>query len=289
MAQENPDLLVSTEWLAERLGAPDLRVLDGSYYLPGDGVDPKAEYAAAHIPGARFFDIEEISDSRSELPHMLPPVEKFVSRMRAMGIGDGHRVVVYDQQGLFSAARVWWMFRVFGHEDVAVLDGGLPKWRAEGRALEDEPVDPRDRHFTARRDASMVRDVTQVALHVKLGDEQLVDARSPGRFAGEEVEPRPGLRAGHIPGSCNLHYRTLLNEDGTMKPAAELRGLFEAAGVDLARPVVTTCGSGVTAAILSLALHRLGHTRNALYDGSWAEWGSYPDLAIETGPGRHGG
>ncbi|MEL6265834.1 MAG: 3-mercaptopyruvate sulfurtransferase [Pseudomonadota bacterium] len=276
--------LVGTDWLGQRLGAPDIRILDASYYLPGEGLDPKMEYRAAHIPGARFFDIEEISDPASDLPHMLPPVEKFVSRVRALGIGDGHRVVVYDQKGLFSAARVWWMMRVFGHKDVAVLDGGLPKWIAEGRAVEDMPPEPRDRHFTARRDASMVRDVTQVALQVKLGDEQIVDARSPGRFAGEEVEPRPGLRAGHIPGSMNVHYRALLNDDQTMKGEDALRAAFEAAGVDLAKPVITTCGSGVTAAILTLALARLGHAKNALYDGSWAEWGLYPDLAVETGP-----
>ncbi|MEM6421320.1 MAG: sulfurtransferase, partial [Pseudomonadota bacterium] len=252
MAQDGN--LVSTDWLADHLGAPDVRVLDASYYLPDEGLDPRREYTAAHIPGARFFDIDEIADAKSELPHMLPPVEKFVARIRAMGIGDGHRVVVYDQKGLFSAARVWWTFRVFGHLDVVVLDGGLPKWVAEGRAVEDMPPDPRDRHFTARRDASLVRDVTQVALQVKLGEEQLVDARSPGRFEGSEAEPRPGMRSGHIPGSVNLHYRRLLNADNTMKPPAELRAQFEEAGVDLARPIITTCGSGVTAAILTLAL-----------------------------------
>ncbi|MEO1532884.1 MAG: 3-mercaptopyruvate sulfurtransferase [Pseudomonadota bacterium] len=277
------DLLVSTEWLAARLGAPDIRVLDGSYYLPTEGRDAAALYADAHIPGARFFDIDEIADAKSDLPHMAPPVEKFVSRVRAMGIGDGHRVVVYDQKGLFSAARVWWMFRLFGHEDVVVLDGGLPKWMAEGRPVEDMPPDPRDRHFTARRDASLVRDVTQVALQVKLGEEQIVDARSPGRFRGEEPEPRPGMRSGHIPGARNVHYATLLNADGTMKDVPALKAAFEAAGVDLARPIITSCGSGVTAAVLTLALHRMGHAKNALYDGSWAEWGMYPDLAVETG------
>ncbi|HUF86198.1 MAG TPA: 3-mercaptopyruvate sulfurtransferase [Thermohalobaculum sp.] len=283
MATSDPNLLVSTEWLAERLNAPDIRILDASLYLPGDPRDARAEYARAHVPGARFFDIDEIADERSPLPHMLPPVEKFVSRVRRMGIGDGHRVIVYDQQGLFSAARVWWTFRVFGHNDVAVLDGGLPKWTAEGHPVEQDAPEPRERHFTARRNAAMVRDVTQVAEAVKLAAEQIVDARSPARFRGEEPEPRPGLRAGHIPGAKNLHYASLLNPDGTMKGPDALRRLFEAAGVDLTRPVVTSCGSGVTAAILTLALHRLGHTRNALYDGSWAEWGAYADLAVETG------
>ena len=284
MPTSDPTLLVSTEWLAGRLGAADLRLLDGSWHMPDTGRDARAEYEACHIPGARFFDIDRIADTDSSLPHMLPPVEKFVSAVRRMGIGDGHRVVVYDQAGLFSAARVWWMFRVFGHADVAVLDGGLPRWLAEGRPTEDMPPEPRERHFTGRRNAGMVRDVTQMAGAAKLRDEQILDARSPARFAGEEAEPRPGLRAGHIPGAKNLHYRALLNEDGTMKPAEELRALFEGAGIDLSRPIVTTCGSGVTACMLNLALHRLGHTRNAVYDGSWAEWGAYPDLGLETGP-----
>ena len=283
MALSDPNLLVSTEWLAERLNAPDIRILDGSTYLPGAGKDGHTEYLKSHIPGARFFDIDDISDSHSPLPHMLPPVEKFVSRVRKMGIGDGHRVVVYDQQGLFSAARVWWMFRIFGHQDVAVLDGGLPKWLAESRAVDDDEPDPRERHFTGRRDGSMVRDVTQIAGATKLRAEQIVDARSPGRFRGEEVEPRAGLRSGHIPGSKNVHYGSLVKPDGTMKDIDTTRAIFEAAGVDLKKPIVTSCGSGITAAILTLALHRMGHTRNAMYDGSWVEWGAYPDLAVETG------
>lgn len=283
MANGDPQSLVSTEWLASHLSAPDLRVIDASWHMPGAERDAYAEYLAAHIPGARFFDIDEISDDQSSLPHMAPPVEKFISRMRAMGIGDGHRVVVYDSLGLFSAPRVWWLFRLFGKEDVAVLDGGLPKWIAEGRPVEDVTPILRDRHITARRNASLVRDVTQVAASAKLGDAQIVDARSPGRFHGDEPEPRPGLRSGHIPGSCNVHYRTLLNDNGTLKPVAELASVFEAAGVDLGRPVITSCGSGVSAAILSLALEQIGHRNHALYDGSWAEWGAYPDLKVERG------
>ncbi|MCX7645744.1 MAG: 3-mercaptopyruvate sulfurtransferase [Rhodobacteraceae bacterium] len=282
MPYDDPKTLVSTAWLAAHLRDPDLRILDASWYLPDMGRDAKAEYAAAHIPGARFFDIDEISDARSELPHMAPPPEKFVSRMRAMGVGDGHQVVVYDGAGLFSAARVWWLFRLMGKTDVAVLDGGFPKWRAEGREVEDLPPVVRDRHMTVSRQNHLVKDVTQVAAAAKLGDWEIVDARSPERFAGTEPEPRPGLRAGHIPGSRNVHYRRLLNPDGTLRPPAELARIFAEAGVDPAKPVITTCGSGVTAAILSLALEVLGR-RHALYDGSWAEWGLYKDLKVATG------
>lgn len=283
MPKSDPQLLVSTDWLGTHLGAPDLRIIDASWYLPDTGRDGRAEYNDRHIPGARYFDIDDISDSASDLPHMAPPVEKFVSRMRAMGIGDGHRVVVYDGAGLFSAARVWWLFRLMGKRDVAVLDGGLPKWLAEGRPVEDMPPVLRDRHFTASRDASLVKDVTQVAAAAKLGAAEIIDARSPGRFRGEEPEVRPGLRSGHIPGARNVHYATLLNADGTMKEPDALRAAFEAAGVNFDRPAITSCGSGVTAAILSLALERIGHRNHALYDGSWTEWGAYPDLAVETG------
>jgi thiosulfate/3-mercaptopyruvate sulfurtransferase len=280
---DDPKTLVSTAWLAAHRSDPDLRVIDASWYLPDMGRDAKAEYKAAHIPGARFFDIDEITDSRSNLPHMAPPPEKFVSRMRAMGIGDGHQVVVYDGAGLFSAARVWWTFRLMGKSDVAVLDGGFPKWQAEGREVEDMPPVLRDRHITVSRQHGLVKDVTQVAHAAKLGEAEIIDARSAARFKGEAPEPRPGLRSGHIPGSKNVPYASLLNPDGTMKPVADLRAVFEAAGVNLSKPAITSCGSGVTAAILSFALERMGHKNHALYDGSWAEWGMYEDLAVEKG------
>jgi thiosulfate/3-mercaptopyruvate sulfurtransferase len=283
MADSDPQELVSTSWLADHLSAPDVRILDASWHMPAENRDAKAEYEAAHIPGARFFDIDEISDEKSDLPHMAPSVEKFVSRMRAMGIGDGHRVIIYDTVGLFSAPRVWWLFRHMGKRDVAVLDGGFPKWQAEGHPVEDMAPDPRDRHFTASRDASKVRDVTQVALAVKLGDAQIVDARAPERYRGEADEPRAGLRAGRIPGSKNVFYKALLNDDGTMKDPDAIKAAFEAGGVDLGAPIITSCGSGVTASILALGLERIGHRRHAVYDGSWTEWGAYPDLKIETG------
>ncbi|SPH16738.1 3-mercaptopyruvate sulfurtransferase [Defluviimonas aquaemixtae] len=283
MPEDDPTTLVSTDWLEAHLKDPDIRILDASWYLPDAGRDAKAEYDDAHIPGARFFDIDEISDQRSPLPHMAPPPEKFISRMRAMGVGDGHQVVVYDGAGLFSAARVWWLFRLMGKTDVAVLDGGFPKWRAEGRPVEDMPPVLRDRHITVQRQAHLVKDVTQVAAAAKLGNHVIIDARSPTRFKGDEEEPREGLRSGHIPGSVSLHYRNLLNADGTMKSVDEIRSAFGAAGADLSRPAITTCGSGVTAAILNLALERLGKRDHALYDGSWSEWGMYGDLKIATG------
>ena len=283
MAENDPRTLVSTDWLADHLKDPDLRIIDATWHMPGSGRDARAEYNGAHIPGARFFDLDEISDTRSALPHMAPPPEKFISRMRAMGIGDGHQVVVYDTHGLFSAARVWWTFRLMGKMDVAVLDGGFPKWQTEGRPIEDMPPILRDRHITVQRQAHLVRDVTQVAAAAKLGDHEIIDARPAGRFKGDEPEPRPGLRPGHIPGARNVPLKSLLNEDGTMKSPEALRAIFDAAGVDLSKPAITTCGSGVTAAVVSLALERIGKHDHSLYDGSWAEWGMYDDLKVEKG------
>ena len=280
---DDPKTLVSTGWLAKHLGDPDLRVIDASWYLPDMGRDARAEYNHSHIPGARFFDIDEISDTRSALPHMAPPAEKFMSRLRAMGVGDGHQVVVYDGAGLFSAARVWWLFRLMGKTDIAVLDGGYRKWVAEGRETEDMPPVLKERHMTVQRQAPLVRDVSQVAAAAKIRDHTILDARGPARFKGEEPEPRKGLRSGHIPGSTNLHYARLLNADGTMRSVSEIKTIFQASGADLAKPVITTCGSGVTAAILSLALERIGHRDHSLYDGSWAEWGQFDQLPIETG------
>ncbi|PID36419.1 MAG: 3-mercaptopyruvate sulfurtransferase [Rhodobacterales bacterium] len=285
MPHSDPKTLVSTDWLARHLNDPDLRIIDATWYLPPTDADARADYEAAHIPGARFWDIDDIADTRSELPHMAPPVEKFMSRMRAMGIGDGHQVVVYDRSGIFSAPRVWWTFRLMGKTDIAVLDGGLQKWIDEGHPVEDLPPVVRDRHMTTSRQADLVKDVTQVAAAVKLGDWEIVDARPADRFRGEVDEPRPGLRKGHIPGSKNVPFDQLLNADGTMKDPAALKAAILKSGVDLDKPIITSCGSGVTAALLAFALERIGHTRHAVYDGSWAEWGMYNDLKVETGEG----
>lgn len=273
---DDPKTLVSTDWLAEHMKDPDLRILDASTYLPGVDRDGRTEYDTVHISGARFFDIDDVSDGRSDLPHMVPPIEKFMSRVRAMGVGDGHQIVVYDGSGLFSAARVWWLFRLMGQNNIAVLDGGLPKWIAEGREVEDLAPVIRDRHMTVRFQNQMVRDVTQVSSASKLGTSQIVDARAAARFRGEEPEPREGLRLGHIPNSRNVPFTDLLNDDKTMKTPDQTRAIFESAGVDLKKPIITTCGSGVTAAVLGLALERIGHDMWSLYDGSWTEWGCFP-------------
>jgi thiosulfate/3-mercaptopyruvate sulfurtransferase len=288
MAFPDSKWLIDTATLEAQLSAPDLVVLDASWHLPHEQRDPKAEFHEAHIPGAQFFDIDEIADLESGLPHMLPSAPKFSSRMRKMGIGDGSRIVVYDTKGMFSAPRVWWMFRVMGKDDVAVLDGGLLKWRAEGRPLEDGPAMKRtERHFTVRRNAELIRDLDDVrAINERRAAAQLVDARPAGRFEGRDPEPRPGLRGGHIPGARNLPFSTLVNADGTLKSVPELKAAIARAGVDTAKPIVASCGSGVTAGVVAFALALLGHRQTAVYDGSWAEWGGRSDVEVETGPAR---
>jgi thiosulfate/3-mercaptopyruvate sulfurtransferase len=285
MTESNSSLpsrwLVSTQWLEDHLSAPDIAVVDGSYYLSTMKRDGYQEYLAAHIPGAVFFDINKIADTANPLPHMLPSPAAFSSAMRQLGIGDGLSIVVYDGLGLFSAPRVWWTFRIFGVREVYILDGGFPKWKAEGRPIELGETRRTPRHFTPRFNAGAVADLNVVRKALADKGAQVVDARSAERFAGTAPEPRPGLPSGHMPGALNVPYQDIV-EDGRLVDVARIKAAFQKGGVDLDKPIITTCGSGVSAAILALALDALGKEPKALYDGSWTEWAGRGDMPIET-------
>jgi len=275
------NLFVSTQWLAGNLSVPDILVFDASWHMPAAGRDPRAEYLAGHIPGAVFFDIDGVADHSTDLPHMLPSPEVFAAEMRRLGFGDGMRAVVYDSVGLFSAPRLWWTLNVFGVEKVSILAGGLPAWRSEGRPLETGETRRTPREFTPRFDAGLVADAAKVRSALESGAAQVVDARSVERFQGRAPEPRPGLRSGHMPGACNLPFSDVI-QDGRMKEKAGLEAAFAAAALDPDRPVIASCGSGMTACILSLALAASGRSPATVYDGSWSEWGGRADLPVVT-------
>ncbi len=274
--------IVTTRWLSSQLDNPAVRVVDASWHMPAAERDPAQEFIAAHIPGALFFDIDGISDPASPLPHMLPSAEAFGAAVGALGIDNASHVVAYDSVGLFSAPRAWWMFRAFGHTQVSVLGGGLPAWKSEDRSLDFGPARPEPATFEATLDPSLVRSLADVRNTLASGAAQIVDARSPGRFAGSEPEPRPGLRGGHMPGSFNVPYQALLTDEGTLRDAEGLCTAFTSAGVSLEKPIVTSCGSGISACLLSLGLHTVGITDVAVYDGSWTEWAGRADTPIES-------
>ena len=275
--------LVTTDWLAGELGKPGLAVFDATKYLPNEDKDGKAEFLKAHIPGARYFDIDEVADTDTDLPHMVPTPGRFAKLMAAMGVGNATRIVFYDQKGLASAARGWWLMGLFGHDQAAVLDGGLPKWVREGRATEaGAPAAAIPATFLPEYRATRLRGVGDIMGNVASRSELVLDARAAGRFTGAVPEPRAGMRSGHIPGSANVPYTDLLNADGTFRPVSEIKVLFAKAGVDGSRPLVTSCGSGVTACILTLGLRLAGLPEGAVYDGSWTEWGGRSDTTVET-------
>ena len=282
MAENRSRFVVTPDWVEKQLGAPEFRIVDASWYLPAQNRNGALEYSEGHVPGAVFYDQDAIADRSSPLPHTLPSPEIFAEAAGRLGIAETDTIVVYDGVGFFSAPRVWWLFRLFGATNVYVMDGGLARWKAEGRPLTADLSEPRPAVFTPRLDAARVTDLAEMKSLVAAGSTQIADARGAARFTAEEAEPRPGLRSGHMPGAKNLPS-SLFSDNGNFKSLDDLRALFAEKGIDLARPVVTTCGSGVTAAIITLALESLGHTDNTLYDGSWTEWGSQPDTPVVTG------
>ncbi len=280
------EMLVTTEWLAKEQAACDLRIVDATWLMAAEPGEAARQYETEHIPGAAFLDLEELADKNSPFANMLPPPEKFASRMQSLGLGDGSRIVIYDNSPFHSAARAWWMLTLFGAQNVAILDGGLAKWKVEGRPIETGTKERRHRHFTAWKDSTTVRTKADMLANIDSKAAAVIDARGAGRFTGDEAEPRADMASGHIPGSVNLPYATLFYDDGTWKRDADLQAAFDATGVDMQKPIITTCGSGMTAAVVLFAAHLMGKTDVALYDGSWSEWGLDSGTPKETGAAK---